>query len=58
MIYIKYDKCENNLHFINKVVKNTCTYFGISMPVNTTMLHVASCLFNRASPLSEKERQL
>jgi len=46
-IYRMYDKCESNLHLIDKVVKNTCIYSGICIPVNTAMLHVAVCLFNR-----------
>lgn len=48
-VYRMYNKCERNLHFIDKVVKNTCMYFGICIAVNTAMLHVAACLYNRAS---------
>jgi len=48
-IYRMYDKCESNLHFIDKVVKNTCMDFAICIPVNTAMFHFAACLFNRAS---------
>jgi len=56
-IYRMYDKCESNLRFIDKVVKNPCIYFRICIPVNTAMLHVSVCLIGHLNSFTLERKE-